>query len=119
MSDAVLGFLLLGIAMLVVLGIVFFVASRGEARERPSPPPGVHMPNPSLLPVLFSVGAVVLGAGFGFRGDWPVANPFLAIPGVIAIIVAAVAWVRAANREWIEVEHGAAHHDDGAHSAGR
>ena len=113
MSDAVLGFLLLGIAMLVVLGIVFFVASRGEARERPSPPPGVHMPNPSLLPILISVGAALLGAGFAFKGTWAIANPFLAVPGVFAVVATAVAWVRAANREWIEVD-GGAHHDDGA-----
>ena len=112
MSDAALGFLLLGIAMLVVLGIVFVVASRpGRAGERPTPPPGVHLPGPSFLPVIFSVGAALLGAGFAYRGDAAIANPFLAIPGLLVIVAAAVAWVRAANHEWIEVEHGGQHDD--------
>ncbi len=114
MSDAAFGFLLLGIAMLVVLGIVFVVASRGgRRRETAAPPPGVHMPGPSFLPVIFSFGAVMLGIGFALKGDFPVANPFLAIPGVLIIIAAVIGWVRAANREWIEVEHGPAHDDDG------
>ncbi len=112
MSDAAFGFLLLGIALLVVLGIVFAVSSRGgRRRETAAPPPGVHMPGPSFLPVIFSFGAVLLGIGFALKGEFPVANPFLAIPGVLVIIAAVIGWVRAANREWIDVEHGA--HDDG------
>lgn len=114
MTDAALGFLLLGIAMLVVLGIVFVVASRGGPRgERPEPPPGVHMPGPSFLPIVFSVAAALLGAGVAFRGEDQLANPFLAIPGLVVLVAGAVGWVRAANHEWREVEHGS-HHDDGA-----
>lgn len=114
MTDAALGFLLLGIAMLVVLGIVFAVASRGGPRraEAPAPPPGVHMPGPSYLPVVFSVAAALLGAGVAFRGDWGIANPFIIVPGILLLVAGIVAWVRAANREWRDVEHGG-HHDDG------
>jgi hypothetical protein len=113
MTDATFGFLLLGIAMLVVLGIVFVMASRGGPRgEEPKPPRGVHMPGPSFLPVIFSIGAALIGAGLAFRREEELANPFLAIPGLIVFVLGALGWVRAANHEWREVEHGA--HDDGA-----
>jgi hypothetical protein len=114
MNDATLGFLLLGIALLVVLGIVFVVASRGGRRgAAPKPPTGVHLPGPSYLPVVFSVAAALLGAGLAFKGDDQIANPFIAIPGLIVLVVGMFGWVRAANREWREVEHGS-HRDDGA-----
>lgn len=112
MTDAAIGFALLGIALVVVLGVVFVIASRGgPAADSPKPPPGVHMPGPSFLPVVLSVGAAMLGAGFAFRGEWALANPFLAVPGLLVFVAGAVAWVRAANREWREADHGS--HDDG------
>lgn len=112
MSDTALGFALLGIALVIVLGVVFVIASRGgPALESPTPPPGVHMPGPSFLPVVLSVGAALLGAGFAFRGEWGLANPLIAIPGLLVFVAGAVAWVRAANHEWRETEHGS--HDDG------
>ncbi len=110
MSDTAIGFLLVGIGMLVVLGIVFAIASRpGPARQRPVPPPGVHLPPPSYLPVILSLGGALLGAGLAFRSEDQLANPFLAIPGLIVFVAGVVWWVGAANREWREVEHGAAH----------
>ena len=113
MTDTAVGFVLLGIALVVVLGVVFVIASRGgPAPATPKPPVGVHMPGPSFLPVVFSVGATLLGAGLAFRGDWGIANPFLAVPGLLVLVAGIVAWVRAANHEWREVEHGS--HDDGA-----
>ena len=116
MSDAAFGFLLLGIALLVVLGIAFVIASRGgRTREAVAPPPGVHMPGPSFLPVIFSFGAALLGIGFALKTDGAVANPFLAIPGALVIILAVVGWVRAANREWVQVEHGDHDADGSAH----
>ena len=112
MTDTAIGFALLGIALVVVLGVVFVIASRGgPAGERPTPPPGVHMPGPSFLPVVLSVGAALLAAGFAFRGEWSLANPFLAVPGLVVFVAGAVSWVRAANHEWHDVEHGS--HDDG------
>ena len=113
MTDTAIGFVLLGITLVVVLGVVFVVASRGgPAAQPPKPPRGVHMPGPSFLPVVMSVGASLIGAGLAFRGDWAIANPFLAVPGLLIFVAAIVAWVRAANHEWREVEHGS--HDDGA-----
>lgn len=111
MTDTAIGFALIGIAIVVVLGVVFAVSLRGgPAGERPRPPRGVHLPSPSYLPVVFSAAAALIGAGLAFRGEDQLANPWLAIPGVLLLVATAVAWVRAANHEWRDVEHGS--HDD-------
>lgn len=111
MTDTAFGYAILGIGILVVLGVVFAIASRGGAPPRPRPPRGVHLPPPSYLPVVFSVAAALIGAGLAFRPDDLIVNPWIAIPGIVLFVVAAVAWVRAANHEWRDVEHGS--HDDG------
>ena len=106
-SDQAIGFILLGVGIVVVLGLVFAVSSRaGGAAGRPRPPRGVHLPPPSYLPVIFSVAAFLLGAGLAFRADGELANPFLAIPGVLVLIVGAVWWVRSAGHEWRDAEVG-------------
>ncbi|HUH17306.1 MAG TPA: hypothetical protein VMM85_05100 [Methylomirabilota bacterium] len=113
MTDTAIGFVLLGIGMLVVLGIVFAISSRGgPATPRPEPPRGVHLPGPSWLPVVLALAGALLGAGLAFRADGELANPFLAIPGLLVLVAGAVAWVRAANHEWRNTEHGS--HDDRA-----
>ena len=112
MTDTAVGYLILGIGLLVVLGVVFVIAARtGGGGERPRPPAGVHLPPPSPLPVLVAAGASLLGAAFVFHPEGQVANPWLLVPGLVLFIGTVVAWIRAANREWREVEHGA--HDDG------
>jgi hypothetical protein len=114
MPDIAVGYVLLGVGILVVLGIVFAAASRGGGGERAgaTPPRGVHMPGPSYLPVAISISAALIGAALAFRGDGQLANPFLAILGVAVFVAVSVAWVRAANHEWRDTEHGS--HDDGA-----
>jgi hypothetical protein len=113
MTDTAVGFILIGVAMLVVLGVVFVVSSRGgPARERPQPPRGVHLPPPSYLPVTLSAGMLLLGAGLAFRPQDQIANLWLAGPGLLVMVGSIVAWVGAANREWRDTEHGS--HDDGA-----
>jgi hypothetical protein len=114
MTDTAIGFLLIGVGMLVVLGVVFIVASRvgGPPRRHGGPPPGVHLPSGSYLPVVLSVGAALLGAGFVFRAEGEIANALLALPGLGVLVLGIFAWVRAANREWDAVERGS--HDDGA-----
>ena len=116
MSDTAIGFLIIGIGMLVVLGIVFAIASRPKPLGgRPVPPPGVHLPPPSFLPVVISLGGALIGAGLAFRSEEQLANPFIAIPGLIVFVLGVIWWVGAANREWREVEHGASH--GGGHGA--
>ena len=119
MSDTAIGFLIVGIGMLVVLVVVFAVSSRPRpAAGRATPPTGVHLPPPSYLPVVLSLGAALIGAGLAFRSEDQLANPFLAIPGLIVFVLGIFWWVRAANREWRQVERGGhgAHvpHDDHA-----
>jgi hypothetical protein len=110
-SDQAIGFILLGVGIVVVLGLVFGIASRGGGRAaRPRPPRGVHLPAPSMLPVVFSVAAALLGAGLAFRSDGQLANPFLAIPGLLVLVAGIISWVRSAGREWRETEVGP--HDD-------
>lgn len=112
-TDTAIGFALLGIGMLVVLGVVFAIASRGGGvRAAAHPPRGVHLPPPSFLPVVVSVAAALIGAGLAFRADGEIANPFLAVPGLLVLVIGAIAWVRAANHEWRDVER--APHDDGS-----
>jgi hypothetical protein len=121
MTDTAIGFLIVGIAMLVVLGVVFAISSRPRpASAKPVPPDGVHLPPPSYLPAVVSLGAALIGAGLAFRDEGQLANPFLAIPGLVILVLGILWWVRAANREWREVEHGghgshAPHDDHAAH----
>ena len=112
MSETAFGYLLLAIGIAFVLAVVYAITSHiGSPTTRPRPPRGVHLPNPSALPVIMAVGGSLLGIGLAFRADdQPVANPFFAVPGLIVFLYAIVAWVRAAGREWNETERGS--HDD-------
>ena len=114
MTDTAFGYLLLAIGILFVLGIVYAITSHlTVSSARPRPPRGVHLPNPSALPIILAIGAALLGAGLAFRPAKQVANLFLAIPGALVFVYAAVAWVRAAGREWRETEHGSDHEAPG------
>ena len=111
MTDTAFGYLLLAIGITFVLGVVYAVTSHiGVSTTRPRPPRGVHLPNPSALPVILAVGGALLGAGLAFRAGNQLANPFLAVPGLLIFLYAVVAWVRAAGREWDETERSS--HDD-------
>jgi hypothetical protein len=126
MSETTIGFLILAIGIILVLAVVFAVTSRrGAAPARPTPPPGVHLPPGSLLPVIMSVGAVLIGAGFIFKPDEPyglpvlgflsnVMNPYIGVPGLLVLLYGIWGWVRAANHEWRETEAGP-HHDAPEH----
>jgi hypothetical protein len=114
MTDTAIGFLIVGAGTVFVLGVVFAVSSRPRpARARSAPPTGVHLPPPSFLPVVLSIGAALIGAGLAFRSPDQLANPFLAIPGLVIFVLGVLWWVRAANREWREVEAG----DHGSHAS--
>jgi hypothetical protein len=110
-TDTEFGYLLLAIGITFLLGVVYAITSHlSVSAARPKPPRGVHLPNPSALPVILAVGGALLGAGLAFRADNQLANPFLAVPGLLVFLYAVVAWVRAAGREWDETERGS--HDD-------
>lgn len=115
MPDTAIGFVLLGIGIIVILGLVFAITSRAGRTSTPAQPPrGVHLPGPSFLPVVISLSVALLGAGLAFRGEEQLANPFLAIPGLLVLVLGSLAWVRAANHEWRDVERGS-HDDRSAH----
>jgi hypothetical protein len=60
------------------------------------PPPGVHMPGPSFLPLLAALGVAILFAGLVF-GGWLIAV------GVLFTIVALLGWLNAARKEYRQV----------------
>lgn len=120
MSETTVGFLILAVGIVLVLSLVFAVTLRGGeggARPRRGPPPGVHMPSPSMLPVVLSVGAALLGAGLIFKPDdayqLPVLdlisramNPLVGLPGLAVLLFGVWSWVRDAGHEWRETEAG-------------
>lgn len=61
-----------------------------------APPPGVHVPGPSFLPLLAALGVAILFAGLVF-GGWIIAV------GVIFTIVALLGWLNAARKEYRQV----------------
>jgi hypothetical protein len=56
------------------------------------------------------VAGTLVGAGLAFHPQGQLANWFVAVPGALIFVATAVAWVRAAGREWQEAER--APHDD-------
>lgn len=112
MTDTAFGFLILGVGLLFVLGLVFAISARGPRRPAPAshPPKGVHLPPPSFLPSLMPLGGILIFAGLAFRPDDQLANWFLLVPGVLVFVASTVGWVRAADREWVETEQRP--HDD-------
>jgi hypothetical protein len=74
--------------------------------ETQAPPVGeeVHMPEPSLLPILNAVGVSLAIVGLTL-------SPFITAAGLILFLVTLVRWVRAARREIAELpaEHRGAH----------
>jgi hypothetical protein len=124
-SETTIGFLILGVGLLLVLALVFAISVRaGGVHGRVVPPPGVHLPRPSMLPVVLSVGAALLGAGLTFKPDEPyqlpildvlsqAMNPVLGLPGLAVLLYGIWSWVRAAGHEWRETEDGS--HDTPGH----
>jgi hypothetical protein len=76
-----------------------------SAHEEEAPPPGeeIHLPGPSLIPVLNAVGITL--AIVGITTFW-----ILSIVGVILFLVTLVRWIRDVRRDFDELplEHG--HH---------
>lgn len=125
MNETWVGFAILGVGIVLVLALVFAITIRtGATAARPAPPPGVHLPPPSMLPVVLSVGAALLGAGLTFKPDEPyqlpildvlsrAMNPILGLPGLAVLLYGIWSWVRAAGHEWRDTEDGS--HDSPGH----
>ena len=60
------------------------------------PPPGVHVPGPSFLPLLAALGLTILFAGLVF-GGWLIAV------GVLFTIIAMLGWLNDARKEYRQV----------------
>lgn len=105
MNDTSLGLALVGLGIVAVLVLVFVLSSRtGPRAAAAHPPRGVHLPSPSLLPVLFSLATAAIGLGLVFAPDGWIANWFIFVPGVVLLVAGVWAWVRAAGHEWHDVE---------------
>jgi hypothetical protein len=111
MTDQLLGYVILVVAVVATAAIVA-AAARGRAHGPLHPPPGVHVPPGSWLPILWAVAGALLGAGLAFKPEDQVLNWWFALPGLLLIVVGAVVSVRVAGREWRDTEHGS--HDEGA-----
>ncbi len=112
MTDSVFGYLLVGVGIVFVLGLVFAISTREgrAARAAVHPPDGVHLPPPSYLPVVMALAAAVLGIGLIF-------SVWLLIPGLVILVAGTLGWFVAAGREWRDVaRHDAARDDRGGHS---
>jgi heme/copper-type cytochrome/quinol oxidase subunit 1 len=76
------------------------------ALETEAPPAGeeVHMPEPSLLPILNAVGVTLAIVGITL-------SIWVTIIGVLLFLVTLVKWIRAAAREMSELplDHHASH----------
>lgn len=111
MSDQLIGYLLLGLGVVALVAIVAG-AARGEARGPLHPPPGVHVPPGSWLPLGWAGVGALLGAGLAFKPEDQILNWIFALPGLLLLVVLSVISVRAAGREWRQTDHGS--HDEGA-----
>jgi uncharacterized membrane protein YfcA len=111
MSDQLIGYLLIGLGVVALVAIVAG-AARGTARGPLHPPPGVHVPPGSWLPLGWAAVGALLGAGLAFRPEDQILNWIFALPGLLLLITLAVISVRTAGREWRQTDHGS--HDEGA-----
>ena len=113
MSDTGLAYLLVGAAIVFVLGLVFALSTRDAraARRAAHPPAGVHLPPPSWLPVLLALGGGIIGAGLAF-------TPWLLLPGSLVFMAGAYGWFRAAGQEWHQLSETDSHDETGGHAAG-
>lgn len=75
--------------------------------ERPAPPAGedIHLPGPSVQPILLAVGITL--ALIGVTTGW-----FYLVAGLLLSVVTIAVWIRDARREFehLPAEHGSAGH---------
>jgi hypothetical protein len=69
---------------------------RRPARISPPPPPGVHIPGPTIAPFLAAFGSFLLFAGLVFNG-------VILVFGLVALVLALLYWGREGIREYDHV----------------
>ena len=73
-----------------------------SAPENTAPPVGeeIHLPGPSVLPVLIAVAMILLL--LGLTGKW-----YLSVAGVVLLLVCTIRWIRDTRRDIrdLPVEH--------------
>jgi hypothetical protein len=69
-----------------------------DLREQPAPPVGeqVHMPEPSLLPVLNAAALAIAIVGITL-------SPVMLVAGLVVFIGTTIVWARGARREFDEL----------------
>jgi hypothetical protein len=77
------------------------MAERDESVEAPPVGEQLHMPEPSILPVINAAGLAVAIVGITI-------SLILVVAGLLVFFVTAVVWIRSARREMEELpmEHG-------------
>ncbi len=115
---------LLPFAMIALAGLILLLMAtsfmRNGARNRsrvprprpPVPPAGVHLPGPSLWPLVVPIGGTLILLALVFPGWGLPINPILLVGGLGFLAIAIGGWLWDAGREWRQVEtgvHGDAH----------
>jgi hypothetical protein len=72
------------------------MADRDDIAEVPSAGEQIHMPAPSILPVLNAVGLATAIVGITI-------SPILIVAGLVLFLATAAAWIRSARREFDEL----------------
>ena len=78
------------------------------------PPPGVHLPGPSLWPFVVPIAATFLLFALVFEQNG-IPNLTLIGIGLLVLVVGLAGWLRDANREWRRAETGGEHGPAGTH----
>ena len=80
------------------------MADRDDSAEAPPAGEHIHLPNPSIVPLLNAIGISIAIVGI------PI-SLILVIPGLVLFAVTAAIWIRGARREMDELplHHSAGH----------
>jgi Flp pilus assembly protein TadB len=72
------------------------MAERDDRLEAPPVGEQIHMPAPSLLPVLNAAGLATAIVGITI-------SPILVVAGLLVFVLTAIVWIRSARREMEEL----------------
>lgn len=111
---AIVGLVLLFLAMTAYRWYAAATINRSRVR-RPlpagAPPPGVHLPGPSLWPLVLPLGALLILFALAIKPSAPgggreLVNLPLLVVGLLVAVAGTAGWFRDAGREWRRTDHG-------------